>query len=56
MSSSNSPVESGDVSQAELDQVRSLLSDVKQGAQSVREAAKGWKDRYAITLSISTYL
>jgi len=47
MSSSNSPVESTDVSQAELDQVRNLLSDVKQGAQSVRDAAKGWKDRYA---------
>ncbi|GAA6007906.1 hypothetical protein JCM11491_006532 [Sporobolomyces phaffii] len=44
---------SSDMSQADLDQVRTLLADVRLGAESVREAAKGWKDRLASTAELS---
>jgi len=42
-----------DIAATDLDQVRSLLSDVRLGAQSVREATKGWKDRLQSTAELS---
>jgi U3 small nucleolar ribonucleoprotein protein LCP5 len=48
-----SPDQTADISEADLSQVRSLLSDVRLGAQSVRDAAKGWKDRLESTAELS---
>lgn len=45
--------DSSDISPSDLDQVRSLLSDVRQGAHAVRDAAKGWKDRLESTAELS---
>ncbi|GAA6064236.1 hypothetical protein JCM10212_006365 [Sporobolomyces blumeae] len=45
--------DSNDISDADLDQVRTLLSTVRQGAQSVREAAQGWKDRLDSTAELT---
>ncbi|GAA5895178.1 small subunit rRNA maturation protein LCP5 [Sporobolomyces salmoneus] len=45
--------ETSDISPSDLDQVRSLLSDVRLGAQSVREAAQSWKDRLQSTSELN---
>ncbi|GAA5957221.1 hypothetical protein JCM3765_000395 [Sporobolomyces pararoseus] len=46
-------MEVNDISQPDLDQIRSLLSDIRSGAASVRDATQSWKERLQSTSELS---
>ena len=46
-------MEGTEISSPDLEQIRSLLSDIKQGAASVREATQSWKERLQSTSELS---